>query len=337
MECRKIQEKLHAYLEGVVPAREENLIREHLSSCPDCKVVLEEIKKTAKLLKNLDRIEPPPWLSQRIMGRIREEAENHRGIADWLFRPLRVKVPLQAFALVLILGFAALVYRENATQYERARTAPTAAGTVPKDQTPAPRNEKIEELTSQNREGTAARDVRRKQKVPPSTTQGGPATVPSQEVEKKVADSVAEQPERAKGFVPPAPSTQGAERAQEQATTGAIHRDEGPAKSNALRLAAPSLGAKSEKAGPLTIALKSEDAEQTTSEIADFLGRIEARRVTMESRAGVWVVTAEVKKDDLPRLFEMLKRRGAPQTRPTPPEGVSASPEVPVRIEITSP
>jgi hypothetical protein len=337
MDCRRIQEKLHAYLEGLVPAREEELIREHLSSCPRCKAVLQEIKKTAKLLKNLDQIEPPPWLSQRIMGRIREEAEDRRGIADWLFRPLRVKVPLQAFALVLILGFAALVYKENAAQYERARTSAPAARTMLKDQKPAPGTGRIEGFASQDRAGSATPEARRKQKTLPSAPQSEPATVPSREVEKKVADSPAEQAERAKGLAPPAPSAQGAERAQEQATAGTIRRDEGPAKSNALRLAAPSLEAKSEKAGPLTIVTKSQDVESTKSEIADFLRTIEARRVSIESKTGVWVVTAEVKKDDLPRLFEMLKRHGSPQMPPTPREGVSASPEVPVRIEITSP
>ena len=338
MECRKIQEKLHAYLEGAVSDSEARLIRGHLTSCPRCRAVLEEIKKTDELLRNLDQIEPPPWLSQRIMGRIREEAETRRGIADWLFRPLRVKVPLQALAFVLVVGLAVLVvYRENVPEYERARKASPSAGTVLKDHESGSRNGEVEEFTPPKPGRAVTQGARRKQDAPAPTIQSEPAMGASQETEKKATDSAGEPTETAKGLAPPALSVQREEHAEEQATTGAIRRDEGRTKSKAFQQASPSPTAKSEKATPLTIALKSQEAEDTARQITGFLKTIEARHIATESKAGAWVVTADVKKDNLPLLFEMLKLRGAPRGVPAPTEEASPSTEVPIRIEITSP
>ncbi len=121
MECRKIREMLAPYLEGVVTPEQRLLVREHLSSCGECKAVVEDLKKTIELMKSLEEVEPPPWLSQKIMAYVREEAEKKGGILRRFFFPLHIKVPLEVFATFLIVGLVAYVYKTTTPQFEAAR------------------------------------------------------------------------------------------------------------------------------------------------------------------------------------------------------------------------
>ena len=64
----------------------------------DADAVLEDLRKTVELVKGLEEVEPPPWLAQKIMAHVKDESEKEVGIFRRLFYPLRVKIPLEAFA-----------------------------------------------------------------------------------------------------------------------------------------------------------------------------------------------------------------------------------------------
>ncbi|MFQ5541861.1 MAG: DUF2275 domain-containing protein, partial [Candidatus Binatia bacterium] len=61
---------------------------------------------------DLPSVEPPLGFSQRVMTRIREEAERPR-IWHRLFLPIRVKIPIHATALLLVGGFAVYLYQAS--------------------------------------------------------------------------------------------------------------------------------------------------------------------------------------------------------------------------------
>jgi len=111
MECKGVREKLCAYLEGVVPSEESRIIEEHLNSCPECRRNLADLKKTGELVKDLADVEPPAWLTQKIMSRVRTEEERKKGILQKLFYPLHIKVPIQALATLSIAVIAVFVFR----------------------------------------------------------------------------------------------------------------------------------------------------------------------------------------------------------------------------------
>lgn len=111
MECKKIQEKLSAYIEGLTSAEEQSMIEEHIESCRGCKKSLADLEKTISFVGDLKDVEPPAWLSQRIMARIREEAEPKDNILHKLFYPLHIKLPIQALATVLIAVSAFYIFR----------------------------------------------------------------------------------------------------------------------------------------------------------------------------------------------------------------------------------
>ena len=100
MECEGIREKLSAYLEGVLPPEEKRPIEAHLISCQQCSSAFEDLKKTGAFLKNLEEVEPPPWMTKKIMARVRAAQEKKRGILQKLFYPLHIKVPIESLATV---------------------------------------------------------------------------------------------------------------------------------------------------------------------------------------------------------------------------------------------
>ncbi len=102
MECSEVQKRLSAYIEGVISSEEKVLIDVHLKSCKGCKEALADLEKAIEYVKGLQEIEPPPWLTQKIMMRIKSEAGTKRRILQRLFYPLHIKLPIEAIAVVLI-------------------------------------------------------------------------------------------------------------------------------------------------------------------------------------------------------------------------------------------
>lgn len=116
MSCEDREKQLPAYLEGDLSSMEMEELRDHLASCENCRKALEDLKKTNRLVRDLAEVSPPPWLKSQIMARVREEAGEKRGWLRKVFFPLYIKIPVQAFAVVVISVFAFYLYRQDAPQ-----------------------------------------------------------------------------------------------------------------------------------------------------------------------------------------------------------------------------
>ena len=136
MECKIIREKLSAFLEGAVSPEESTLIGEHLQACQTCSMALEDLRKTEVLVKGLEKVEPPAWLKQKVMARIRAEEEAKKSILQKLFYPLHVKIPIEAFATVLIAVAAIYIFKAVEPDIERIPSASSGPVAL------APRGEK---------------------------------------------------------------------------------------------------------------------------------------------------------------------------------------------------
>jgi len=77
----------------MVSPEEQELIEQHLASCRSCSTALYELNRVGEAVKNFKEVEPPPWMKQKIMARVREEAEQRKGVFRKLFYPLHIKVP----------------------------------------------------------------------------------------------------------------------------------------------------------------------------------------------------------------------------------------------------
>jgi anti-sigma factor RsiW len=111
MNCKKVLSRLHAYLDGEVPARLMQETEEHLSVCPSCRSRVEHIRQMGDVL---DSLNVPP-LPQEFAARVMTEARKRVPLAEerlpffpiewgalrWLF-DLSVPMRLAACAMVLL-------------------------------------------------------------------------------------------------------------------------------------------------------------------------------------------------------------------------------------------
>jgi hypothetical protein len=111
MTCNEIENRLPAYLENHLSPEEKNSIEGHLASCPRCNRASAALKKAEEIVQDLTEVEPPPFFEQRIMSRVREEAAQKQGLLRKLFYPLYIKIPIQAFATLMVAVIAFSIYR----------------------------------------------------------------------------------------------------------------------------------------------------------------------------------------------------------------------------------
>jgi len=136
MDHASVNSRLSAYLDGEVTPEEKVLIERHLQGCERCRNDLYELRRTVYHLRDLGEVEPPPWLTRRIMTRVGEEAERRGGRLRRLFLPLRWKLPIEAAALVFLTVTGYLVYR--AVSPEVPLVVPPARETRDQASAPAP-------------------------------------------------------------------------------------------------------------------------------------------------------------------------------------------------------
>jgi len=113
MTCEDRAKKLPAYLEGELPPQESEEFKAHLASCETCRGTLKDLKAADRLVRNLGEVSPPPWLKQQIMTRVQEaHAERERFWRKFFF-PLHIKIPVQAFAVIVVSVLAFYIYRQD--------------------------------------------------------------------------------------------------------------------------------------------------------------------------------------------------------------------------------
>lgn len=296
MECSNIQEKLSAYIENIISYEEKLLIEEHLKSCRKCSESLAELRKTIKHVQNLEEIEPPQWLTQKIMARIRSEAvatrfraEPKKGVFQKLFYPLHIKLPIEAFAAIAIVITAVYIFKtiqpemkvvqaptgsENVIAKDEVRKQSQqlrAGATIPKDEiaSPLPRNDRKRASTP---EPLKQPELLTEQKAPPSIKQdevGPSAGAVVKDESKRKAISAAPKPE---------------ELVEEKGS--AARRDS------------------------ISLTLKVKDLETVSEEIEKVFIQLGGKKIKTESFDNKKVIFIELSSKKLKELFEKLKLIG---------------------------
>jgi hypothetical protein len=98
----EIRSHLAAYSCGELTADTEQRVRDHLAACPECRAELADLESVLRLLRTTPAVEPPPWLTTRIMARLSEQQSHQQGWLRRLFLPLHIKLPLEAAALLVV-------------------------------------------------------------------------------------------------------------------------------------------------------------------------------------------------------------------------------------------
>jgi len=106
MDCKKVQDRFSSLWEKELMPSEEKIVREHLSSCPECQKEFKKFEKTMHWLHSIGEVEVPDGFLTELQQKMEEQksktvpAEKARG--RWLNIPLSLKLPAQAVAMVAI-------------------------------------------------------------------------------------------------------------------------------------------------------------------------------------------------------------------------------------------
>ena len=335
MECKGTQERLSAYLEEVVSPEERKLIEGHLNSCQQCRSAFADLKKVGELLKDVEEVEPPAWLTQKIMSRVRAENERKRGVLRKLFYPLHIKVPIEAFATVLIAVIAVYVFRAVEPEMKRAQLPVPPAPIVTREEAPkASQERKAESLALLGK--TALKDH---PPIPPArgdeAAQKEDKPFSPQPAGETVTAKKKEAPaERSEEVTKPAGVLKKQDLADlRQAPRPAAREGESIALSDAARatperqkLAAAPVAREAAviKPGPIDVTVNVKDVKVAGQEVEKFLGQFGARKIERESREGREVLAAELKAQNVKEFLEKLKDIGETKEKGIPrdiPEG----------------
>jgi len=108
MSCKKMEERILAYVDGRLKGSERGEVEKHLVSCAACRVRVNEFRSVSELLDELPMVEPSPAFDVRVRALVAAEPAKQNWWA-WL-RPS----PRIAFAAsILLLATLWIGYRSQ--------------------------------------------------------------------------------------------------------------------------------------------------------------------------------------------------------------------------------
>ena len=128
-----------ALLDGELSAAERAQVEAHLATCADCTAELAALARTLGMLHALPAARAPLGFVDRVLEAARP-LPWHGRLGRRLFQPLRVKLPLEAAAVVLVALGAVYVFQNTPELQHAARQEQPASAPVPvaPPATPAP-------------------------------------------------------------------------------------------------------------------------------------------------------------------------------------------------------
>jgi hypothetical protein len=213
MNCEEVKKYLSDFLDKSLDFKRAEEIEDHLAACSPCSEELAGLADCQRLVSGLPLVEPPVGFTSRVMAEVRE-AGNPASLWEWVFLPLRIKIPLQATAVVLIGVLAAYIYQKEPLQRESVLTVQPESSFSKQDETDqlAPSVRRAPTATSKTKE-VAEETKAWVQEFKDSAQRKEPQSTPKAEKQNK--DIAGSQPDA------PAPATA---RAQNQVRSPATLR-----------------------------------------------------------------------------------------------------------------
>jgi hypothetical protein len=179
--CHDVREQLSALLDDALSTPERAALDAHLATCAECRGELEQLRGTVALLGRLGPVHAPAGFVDRVVTQVYRPSRTRR-LLDALFRPLRVKLPFEA-AAVLLVGVAALYVYERTPEVQQAARQKTSES-APAPAPPVPAAPPVKgmagkapqpETAAPTQLGPAEGDVARERTAPMTPPAGTPA------------------------------------------------------------------------------------------------------------------------------------------------------------------
>jgi len=355
MECRDIHKKLSEYVDDVLSPQETMVIDEHLKACRECRVALADLKKTIEHVKGLETVEPPAWLTQKIMAKVRAEARPKKSLFQKLFYPLHIKMPVAAIATIAIALTTLYVFRtiEPEVKLAKAPIEVATPQTSQKEQHLPEREAGADKIApvsppftqpvlplvkGRSEEGLSLKEG--KGEVA-GRAESAPGKLAEKQTSSREPESMRERFEatsRAPKPMKQADSTQEAKvpapvRSLEQAPAiGAVAKDEARQETGAAAPGARLSFMEKKKEEMLTLSVLVKDPMAAVGEIEKILKELEGKVIRVETAEGKKIITGEIKFAKLKELVVRMKAVG--QVKEGKIDFESLKGEVKVKIEI---
>lgn len=341
MDHAGIRDKLSAYLDGAVTPREKALIEEHLKTCPECETALRDLRRTVERLRTMGEEEPPPWLTQRIMARIREEAAQEKGFLRRFFPPMRWKLPLEAAALVFLSVTVYMVYRgvspevkiavPPVAEIQREGTPQAPPAITPGSETEQKPAVPEKRPTEEKKQDIASAKGRA---VPRSSGEAPAAALPSESAREEAASQFAQPPAAAPA---PMPETKGgAQRVLGEQGDMALPRDAENRRKEEKSASSPAMRAKAvapTAMRDMRVVLGVNDTDTAFREIDRIAGLSGGTIVRRSARDEGGVCIVRVERERLGEFLERVGKIGEVRKTTPLPAGESGVVEVLITVE----
>lgn len=141
MNCQDIRELSSDYLDRRLVPSQVSLVEAHLGACPNCREEIEVLRTTISLVGSLDPVETSADFLSQLHRKLEKKPLGSR-IRGWLLEPIKVKVPLEITAL-LLLGILAshLYYRSPDLAKESRLSVPSESPEMARDKAAEKRRE----------------------------------------------------------------------------------------------------------------------------------------------------------------------------------------------------
>jgi hypothetical protein len=93
-DCSETRTLLSEHLDNTLDEKAKALADEHLRACASCRNELDSLKALVQGISSLETVKPPSDFLDQLHHRLKRQSRI-TAIKEWLFYPLRVKIPLQ--------------------------------------------------------------------------------------------------------------------------------------------------------------------------------------------------------------------------------------------------
>lgn len=116
MNCRLVESRIDAYIDGELCGDEMLALRHHITSCSQCTKELDSLKRVKALVGGLPQRPPSPGLEDRLLLAIRAaKAQRHTTRGAWVRLAVHAAVAAVATATAM-LAFSIFVGTESSTE-----------------------------------------------------------------------------------------------------------------------------------------------------------------------------------------------------------------------------
>ena len=325
MTCHEARELFSDRVDEQLTADGAARLAAHLADCHECRLEWERFERVVSLVQAVEPSRAPAGFVDRVLEAARPVPWPLR-LVRYVFTPMRIKLPLEVAALLLVGGLAVMIFQRSPEMQRvvRQEAAPqTAAPQVP---TPPP------DVRAPQSDAPAGDRIARSDPTPaaPPTPQSSLARQSETAAQPAIARSAPAPP--ATAAPGPAPTAQPSVVQEQRRDTTDSARRESVAKSAAPPPAAAPLAARARPPAPdvsawLTVADREVALTALAETVARFGGRENARR--SEGRADV--VDVAIPRDAYDAFIREVSRLGGFAAE-RPPAELPASVSISLRI-----